>query len=262
MVLPLIAFGGYEALVLLGIVGTGTAAAAVESQTGAVSKAGSAMAEAGREVLTTAVDYNLAITREALTAVGVLDAAESDSSSDTRSRPVAGDATDTDTNEDCNDCEPRKRGNKFIAGRRFETGDGRWPEYQLKIANMGGGPHFATVGPNRIEEWKFGVDFDGFWSASCTLIEAKYGYRRFLEQDLDGEWGPRLIVNSRGKRLDFMSKTINGFPVQARQQYYTIEGNMPPAQLLWYFSDEVVRNYVDEQFNDSLLPVPCIYEPF
>ncbi|WP_157958701.1 Tox-REase-5 domain-containing protein [Salinicola sp. CPA57] len=263
MVLPLIALGGYEALVLLGVVGAGTAAATIESQTGAFSKAGSVMAEAGKEVLTTAMDYNLAITREALTAVGVLDDTASESGSDTRSRPVAGEVSDTDTNEDCNDCEPRKRGSTFVAGRRFETGDGRWPEYQLKIANMGGGPTFAIVGPNRIEEWRFSsVDFDGFWSASCTLVEAKYGYRQFLEQDLDGNWEPRVIVNSRGQRLDFMSKAIKGFPTQASQQYDAIKSNTPPAQLAWYFSDDVVRDYVSRVFLAARLPVPCIYEPF
>jgi len=214
-------------------------------------------------VLTTAVNYNLAITREALTAVGVLNDTASESGSDTRSRPVAGEVSDTDTNEDCNDCEPRKRGSTFVAGRRFETGDGRWPEYQLKIAHMGGGPTFAIVGPNRIEEWRFsGVDFDGFWAASCTLVEAKYGYRQFLEQDWLGRWQPREIVNSQRKHLDFMSKAIKGFPTQASQQYDTIKGNTPPAQLSWYFSNEVVRNYVEEQFNDRFLPVPCVYESF
>ncbi len=261
MVFPLVILGGYEALMLLGVVGAGTAAATIESQTGAFSKAGSAMAEAGKEVLTTAVDYNLAITREALTAVGVLEDSASESGSNTRSRPVAGEVSDTDTNEECNDCEPRKRGSTFVAGRRFETGDGRWPEYQLKIANMGGGPTFAIVGPNRIEEWRFsGVDFDGFWSASCTLVEAKYGYRQFLEQDLDGEWGPREIVNSSGQRLDFMSKTFDKFTSQADRQHKTIESNMPPASLTWYFSDNIVRDYVSELFEDRELPVPCIYE--
>ncbi|WP_353980135.1 Tox-REase-5 domain-containing protein [Salinicola endophyticus] len=220
------------------------------------------MAEAGKEVLTTAVDYNLAITREALTAVGVLNDTASESGSDTRSRPVADEVSDTDTNEDCNDCEPRKRRSIFIAGRRFETGDGRWPEYQLKIANMGSGPTFAIVGPNRIEEWQFnGVDFDGFWSARCTLVEAKYGYRQFLEQDWLGRWQPREIVNSQGNRLDFMSKALDEFPVQASRQQGAIANNIPPAQLSWYFSDNVVRDYTAERFMNRRLPTPCLYEP-
>jgi len=75
----------------------------------------------------------------------LLNDASSQSDSDTRARPVAGVVTNTDTNEDCNDCEPRKRGSTFVAGRRFDTGDGHWPEYQLQIANMGGGPFFAIV---------------------------------------------------------------------------------------------------------------------
>lgn len=260
MVLPLIAFGGAEALGLLGAAGAG--AAAVESQTGAISKAGNAMADAGREVLTSVVEFNLALTREALVAVGVLDRADAEGDSDTQSRPVAGDLSATRTSEDCNDCQPRQRGEKFVAGRRFDTGDGKWPDYQLKIANKGGDPHFTIVGHNRIQEWKFaGVDFDGFWSPSCTLVEAKYGYRQFLEQDLDGIWGPKEIVNSRGQRLDFMATILDDFPRQAGKQQKAIEGNMPPAQLLWYFSDDIVRDYVSKAFASARLRVPCVYEP-
>lgn len=260
MVFPIV-LGAYEALILLGVVGAGTAAT-VESQTGAISRAGSSLAEASKEVLTTVVIANLVIIQEGLTGINWLDDTSSQSDRDTRARPVAGDATNTDTNEDCNNCEPRKRGNTFVAGRRFETGDGRWPQYQLQIANMGGGPAFAIVGPNRIEEWRFGgVDFDGFWAASCTLVEAKYGYRQFLEQDWLGRWRPREIVNSGGQKLDFMLKALEMFPEQASKQLRAIQPNMPPAQLLWYFSDEVVRDYVAERFANSGLPVPCIYEP-
>ncbi|KFF50094.1 hypothetical protein GY26_03900 [Gammaproteobacteria bacterium MFB021] len=133
----------------------------------------------------------------------------------------------------------------------------------MKIANMGGGPTFAIVGPNRIEEWRFsGVDFDGFWSASCTLVEAKYGYRQFLEQDLDGEWGPREIFNRSGRRLDFMTSTLEDFPRQAGRQQKTIDSNMPPASLIWYFSDEVVRNYVRRTFELRGVSVLCTHEPF
>ncbi|WP_240613777.1 Tox-REase-5 domain-containing protein, partial [Salinicola acroporae] len=134
-----------------------------------------------------------------------------------------------------------------------------------KIANMGGGSTFAIVGPNRIEEWRFnGVDFDGFWSASCTLVEAKYGYRQFLEQDWLGRWQPREIVNSQsqGKQLDFMASTLADFPRQADRQYAAIESHIPPASLVWYFSDGVVRDYVGRAFSATRLPVQCIYEPF
>ncbi|MDH4571510.1 hypothetical protein CUR86_02870 [Salinicola acroporae] len=214
------------------------------------------MAEAGKEVLTTAVDYNLAITREALTAVGVLNDTASESGSDTRSRPVAGEVSDTDTNEDCNDCEPRKRGYKFVpSGRNFNTGDGNWPEYQLKIANMGGNPIFSIVGPNKIEEWKFNsVDFDGFWSASCTLVEAKYGYGSWLERNIEGEWQPRSIP--------FMSKLIDSFISEASAQSVAIRKNMPPATLNWFFSDSHVKELTEDEFSETGLIISCHLKGF
>lgn len=171
-------------------------------------------------------------------------------------RPVPGSTTDARTEEceDCNDCKPRDGYIFQPSNRNYHTGGGDWVFYQLYIANMGGNPIFSMAN-GKVQEWKYnGVDFDGFWSYSCTLIEAKKGYESFFVRANDGSWIP-------GK-VPFMGESLNAFLEQADEQSMTIGDNRPTASLRWYFSAQPTYQYFQELFRLSFIEVDCYFYPY
>ncbi|MCA0973659.1 restriction endonuclease fold toxin 5 domain-containing protein [Halomonas denitrificans] len=141
----------------------------------------------------------------------------------------------TEECEDCNDCKPRDGYIYQPLNRNYHIGSGDWLFYQLFIANMGGGPFFNMV-DGKIQEWKYnGVDFDGFWSSSCTLVEAKKGYEKFLIRGNDGEWIPG--------RAPFMETVLDNFNNEAELQIFALNDSRPQAKLRWYFSADPTYQY-------------------
>ncbi|MBY6029742.1 restriction endonuclease fold toxin 5 domain-containing protein [Halomonas sp. DP8Y7-1] len=179
-----------------------------------------------------------------------------DQSQDAESIP--GSTTDVGTRteecEDCNDCKPRDGYIHQPLNRNYHVGGGDWVFYQLYIANMGGGPFFNMVG-GRIQEWRYnGVDFDGFWSSSCTLVEAKKGYERFLSIDENG------II--REGKVPFMITTIRNFITEAQAQVDAIAGSKPLATLRWYFSAQSVYLYFLDMFESRDMKIECYFLPY
>ncbi|MBY5942402.1 restriction endonuclease fold toxin 5 domain-containing protein [Halomonas sp. DP5N14-9] len=172
-------------------------------------------------------------------------------------KPIPGSTTDvgvrTKECEDCNDCKPRDGYIHQPYSRNYQVGGGDWVFYQLFIANMGGGPFFGMAN-GRLQEWKYnGVDFDGFWSNSCTLVEAKKGYDKFLIKK--GKiWQP--------KDIPFMISTIDSFRIEAQSQIDAIEDSIPPATLRWYFSAHPTYLYFRKLFKGSRLGIECQFLPY
>lgn len=265
MVVPLI-IGGIELLDIL-LAGTVAGAAgiathqALKNSTKHSPYGGNALTGLSGETLNQSASSNLSDTQDAFTAISppsTLARASDDTKS--RSRPMA--STTERTEDNCNNCGP-KAGSKERIKRTFKTGDGHWAEYQIQIANMGGYPHFAILGKNLVEEWKYrGTWFDGFWEFECTLVEAKHGYRTFLKRNDEGAWVPRTIVNSRGESLDFLAKGLMDFTTAATRQMLLLADNTPPTTLIWFFSDVEVWRYCNKVFHRQKLRVKCVWEPF
>lgn len=171
--------------------------------------------------------------------------------------PIPGSTTDvgvrTEECEDCNECEPRDGEIKTV-GRNLNSGDGRWHEYQLRIANRGGGPVFRLIPPNKLEEWFFrSVEFDGFWASSCTLVEAKHNYGVRFTQDSNETWHVEDVP---------WSNPVPLFLIQASRQYYCILPYTPSASLHWYFSHPGVKELTSVEFEELNYIIACHYEPF
>ncbi|MBS8268883.1 hypothetical protein DYI26_09140 [Halomonas litopenaei] len=180
---------------------------------------------------------------------------EPDTTSDADTRTDTDARTrECDEEEECNDCKPV---DGFIfqpLNRNYHTGGGDWVFYQLYVANMGGGPIFAMVN-GKIQEWKYrGVDFDGFWSNSCTLVEAKKGYERFFVVDDEGIITPRNIP--------FMESILEGFHDEADSQLVAIADSRPSATLRWYFSEKTVYLYFKIRYSFSGKNIESHFLPY
>jgi len=88
---------------------------------------------------------------------------------------------------------PNLRSDKSFAARKPDS----WLRYQLRIANLKAGPEKFAALPSgnkdqyQVTEWSYnGIsDFDGFWRAQCTLVEAKGNYDQFLDMPwVDDNW--------------------------------------------------------------------------
>lgn len=119
---------------------------------------------------------------------------------------------------------------------------------------MGGNPIFSMAN-GKVQEWKYnGVDFDGFWSYSCTLIEAKKGYESFFVRANDGSWMPG--------RVPFMQDTLDGFLDEANSQLIAIEDSRPSATLRWYFSAQPTYQYFQRRFRLSRMEIESNFYPY
>jgi hypothetical protein len=98
-------------------------------------------------------------------------------------------------------------------------------------------------------EWSFsGVDFDGFWSKNCTLVEAKARYDQFFSRaTLEPKWffdtfsAPRIIV-------------------QAKTQS-TVAIPNPPAGLNWYFMEPMSYGYFSKIFAKDFPKIQVYLQP-
>ena len=97
-------------------------------------------------------------------------------------------------------------------------------------------------------EWNFkAIDFDGFRSQACLLLEAKARYDQFFKSN--GE--PKFFFTLLGapKVMD-----------QARKQTAVIWSS-PPSQLHWHFMQPVSFKYFAEYFAEEFLPIQCFLTP-
>jgi hypothetical protein len=98
-------------------------------------------------------------------------------------------------------------------------------------------------------EWNFsGVDFDGFWSKDCTLVEAKARYDQFFSKEtLEPKWffdtfgAPRMIA-------------------QAKTQS-TVANPNPPVGLNWYFMEPISYGYFSIIFADQFPTIKVYLQP-
>ena len=99
-------------------------------------------------------------------------------------------------------------------------------------------------------EWAYAsMDFDGFKSAECHLLEAKANYDQFMTTDIHGAAIPKRW---------FTYFRDNMIP-QARAQS-RIAAASPPARLTWYFKTPMTYEYMAPKIG-GFAPLIPIYQP-
>ncbi len=95
-------------------------------------------------------------------------------------------------------------------------------------------------------EWNYaGVDFDGFRSSECLLLEAKARYDQFFDEfDVPEDWW----------------KGDQPLMAEANRQSLAAQP-MPPTRLHWYFMQPVSYSYFSRIFAAMRLPIQTYYYP-
>lgn len=110
-------------------------------------------------------------------------------------------------------------------------------EYQARITGFAPGT-----------EWSFkGIDFDGFKSQACMLLEAKARYDQFF----NGEGKPKFFFEFTG-----LAKMMT----QATTQSGIVETSLP-ASLHWHFMQPLSYRYLTEAFQESFFPIETHFTP-
>lgn len=150
-------------------------------------------------------------------------------------RPLSDGATQSETNDgQCEKCPPDCG---TLVTRRYSMSEIS-RSYQASITEM---PPF--------QEWSFlGIDFDGFRSSSCTLLEAKARYDQFFDPTTGTpKWFFRRFGSIR-------------LIEQARKQSRTILSS-PPANLHWHFMQPISQAYFTMEFLGNGFPIKTFLTP-
>lgn len=150
-----------------------------------------------------------------------------------KAAPIAQAGTQAQSTAACKKCPPDCGS---LVERNWNMSEGA-RAYQARISG------FAPY-----TEWNFkGVDFDGFKSQMCLLLEAKARYDQFFE--LDGT--PKFFFTYTGA-LNVMT--------QARAQSAVVWSS-PPSVLRWHFMQPISFKYFAKEFGTSFLPIQCVLTP-
>ncbi len=153
---------------------------------------------------------------------------------DAKAVPVAKTAPKAET-KSCKKCPPDCGA---LVERNWHMSDNS-RAYQARITGFAPGT-----------EWQFsGLDFDGFKSAECLLVEAKAEYDQFLEQQPDGSIAPKAWYAS------FETKML---PQARTQAIAALQG--APARLHWYFQTPLAYQYMAPALRRTI-PLQPIYQP-
>lgn len=137
---------------------------------------------------------------------------------------------------------PNLRSDKSYAGGKPDS----WLRYQLRIANMKAGPEKFAALPSgtkdqyQVTEWSYnGIpDFDGFWRAQCTLVEAKGNYDQFIGKP----W-----VDMRWWRSQLGTEGMLG---QMRRHHRA--ATPPPVRVEWHFMGNEVYKLLSQNFGTQV----------
>ncbi|WP_440965063.1 restriction endonuclease fold toxin 5 domain-containing protein [Massilia sp. GER05] len=150
-----------------------------------------------------------------------------------KSAPIAEAGTQAMTKDRCDRCPPD---GGLLVKRNWSMSEVS-RAYQARISG------FAPY-----TEWNFqGIDFDGFKSQGCLLLEAKALYDQFFESATERKFffeytGLQKILDEAGRQ----SKVIDA---------------SPPSELHWYFMQPLSRAYFANQFRESFLPIVTFLTP-
>jgi hypothetical protein len=172
----------------------------------------------------------------ALIALGIVGTAKVASDVIT-ARNAAQSSAATTTVARCPQC-PARAGAVVPANRAMSEISRR---YQFQINQL-----YAT-GIQPGTEWlHMGVYFDGFQSATCTLLEAKAKYEQFLDPRTDyTQWRTWF-------RGDFLPEAI-------RQK--AVASPCPPVFLHWHFMQNPVKQLAEAEFLAAGLQIQCFFTP-
>jgi len=102
-------------------------------------------------------------------------------------------------------------------------------------------------GPTFIDEWAFaGINFDGFFSAQCLLVDAKGAYDQFFDM-----WGQPL--DWWAYNVQEAIKEISGQSLAARPR--------PPVRLEWFWQEPISYRYFSKILTPVAPDVPHHFEP-
>jgi hypothetical protein len=150
-----------------------------------------------------------------------------------RSAPIAEAGTQTKTKDTCAKCPPD---GGMLVKRNWSMSEVS-RAYQARISG------FAPY-----TEWNFrSIDFDGFKSQGCLLLEAKALYDQFFESATE----PKFFFEFTG-----LQKILD----EAGRQSKVIDSS-PPSQLHWHFMQPLSRAYFARQFRESFFPIITYLTP-
>ena len=150
-----------------------------------------------------------------------------------KSAPIAEAGTHAKTKDRCDRCPPD---GGMLVKRNWSMSEVS-RAYQARISG------FAPY-----TEWNFqGIDFDGFKSQGCLLLEAKALYDQFFESATE----PKFFFEYTG-----LQKILD----EAGRQSKVIDAS-PPSELHWYFMQPLSRAYFAKQFRESFLPIVTFLTP-
>ncbi len=112
---------------------------------------------------------------------------------------------------------------------------------------------FISGFPTNVEYQYNGVDFDGFWMALCTLVEAKDNYTQFLDVSVS-EGG---IFSSRGiSSVDWHSwySGVEALASEGQRQHAAARPS-PPVLLQWHCSQIAATIAIAALFNERGIPI-------
>ncbi|WP_371765335.1 restriction endonuclease fold toxin 5 domain-containing protein [Massilia sp.] len=150
-----------------------------------------------------------------------------------KSAPIAEAGTQAKTKDRCDKCPPD---GGMLVKRNWSMSEVS-RAYQARISG------FAPY-----TEWNFqGIDFDGFKSQGCLLLEAKALYDQFFESAIE----PKFFFEYTG-----LKKILD----EAGRQSKVIDSS-PPSQLHWHFMQPLSRAYFAKQFRESFFPIITYLTP-
>lgn len=139
-----------------------------------------------------------------------------------RTAPIAQTEAQTKAKAKCKECPPDKGA---LVTRRWNMSEVS-RAYQARVTG------FAPY-----TEWNFrSVDFDGFRSQQCMLLEAKARYDQFFDPE-DGQ--PKFFFTLSGGERKIV--------LQAQAQSAIVIAS-PPARLTWYFMQPISYRYFTRRF--------------
>nr|WP_297354504.1 restriction endonuclease fold toxin 5 domain-containing protein [uncultured Caldimonas sp.] len=145
-----------------------------------------------------------------------------------KDKPIAKAETKTATATACQKCPPDCG---FVVGRNWNMSE----DARLYQARISGFPPYS--------EWQYaGVDFDGFRSAACLLLEAKARYDQFFYPE------------SGDPKVFFQLFGVQRILMQANRQSEVVWAS-PPATLHWHFQQPLSFTFFSEAFAETLLPI-------
>lgn len=156
-----------------------------------------------------------------------------DEAEKSKDKPIAKAETKAATKTACEKCPPDCG---YVVGRNWHMSD----EARLYQARISGFPPYS--------EWQFeGIDFDGFRSAECLLLEAKASYDQFFNEDGTPKW---FYEQFNLTRMLLQGKRQSG-----------VVWSSPPARLHWHFQQPRSYAFFTRAFAASAYPIDTFLTP-